>query len=431
MEIKIKELEDCKREFEAILQYDELIPHFEKALKKYRKNVTIPGFRKGKAPINMIKKLYWDSIEYYSLEDIANDIFRDSIIEREIKIVGTGTITDLDYKPKEMYKFKVEYEILPEIILENYKNIKLSKKKFIIDKSIIDEEIDYIKFKNADFELDGYAADDNYMVTVDTQEIDDEGNPIIGKSDKDVRFFIGSPYLSKEYKQGIQGLKENEERIIETKNSENQIVKIKISCKKVEKIIFPELNSDNIKKFTGREDLNTEEELRNFLSDEILKSYSEQEDEKLKNQLINEVIKLNPFPLPERYVEAILKDLYEDYKKQHQGHKHEKEITGEEFKNLNRSNAILSGKWYLIKKKLIEIENISVNDDDIKNYADKIASAYNIPSDKLFELYKNNKEISETILSDKVTDLLLGYAQIEEVEEVKKSILEKAKEKNK
>lgn len=431
MEIKIKELEDCKREFEAILQYDELIPHFEKALKKYRKNVTIPGFRKGKAPINMIKKLYWDSIEYYSLEDIANDIFRDSIIEREIKIVGTGTITDLDYKPKEMYKFKVEYEILPEIILENYKNIKLSRKKFIIDKSIIDEEIDYIKFKNADFELDGYAADDNYMVTVDTQEIDDEGNPIIGKSDKDVRFFIGSPYLSKEYKQGIQGLKENEERIIETKNSENQIVKIKISCKKVEKIIFPELNSDNIKKFTGREDLNTEEELRNFLSEEILKSYSEQEDEKLKNQLINEVIKLNPFPLPERYVETILKDLYEDYKKQHQGHKHEKEITEEEFKNLNRANAILSGKWYLIKKKLIEIENISVNDDDIKNYADKIASAYNIPSDKLFELYKNNKEISETILSDKVTDLLLGYAQIEEVEEVKKSILEKAKEKNK
>ncbi len=58
MDLKLNELENTKKELEAELSYEELTPHFEKAIETYRKKAVIPGFRKGKAPVNMIKKLY-------------------------------------------------------------------------------------------------------------------------------------------------------------------------------------------------------------------------------------------------------------------------------------------------------------------------------------------------------------------------------------
>ncbi|MCX6166244.1 MAG: trigger factor family protein [Ignavibacteriae bacterium] len=85
MEVNIKDLENCKKEFEATLSYEELTPHFEKAITKYRQKVQIPGFRKGKAPINMVKKMYGDSIEYSALEDITEEEFIKYIIENKIK----------------------------------------------------------------------------------------------------------------------------------------------------------------------------------------------------------------------------------------------------------------------------------------------------------------------------------------------------------
>ena len=69
MDINIKDLVNCKKELEAVLTYEELTPHFEKAMIDYRKKVQIPGFRKGKAPIQIVKKMYGDSIEYSALEE--------------------------------------------------------------------------------------------------------------------------------------------------------------------------------------------------------------------------------------------------------------------------------------------------------------------------------------------------------------------------
>ena len=125
MDINIKDLVNCKKELEAVLTYEELTPHFEKAMIDYRKKVQIPGFRKGKAPIQIVKKMYGDSIEYSALEDIANNTFKDYIIENKIQIVGMGSLADMDYKPKEKFTFKVEFETLPEIVLNDYKGFEL------------------------------------------------------------------------------------------------------------------------------------------------------------------------------------------------------------------------------------------------------------------------------------------------------------------
>ncbi|MDQ1265567.1 MAG: Trigger factor [Bacteroidota bacterium] len=427
MDTNIKNLENCKRELEAALEYHELIPHFEKALADYKKNVTIPGFRKGKAPLQMIKKMYGEAIEYRALEDIANNVFRDFIVDNKVPMIGTGSITDLDYKPGEKMIFKVEYEIKPDIQLENYKDIELTKVKYIIDNSLVDDELQYLKFKNAAFELDGQALDTEYMITVDTNDIDESGNVIDGKDETGLKFYLGSPYLAKEYADALTGIKENEEKIIETKDKQGEARKLKLKCVKIEKIIYPEMNEESFKKFTGKDDIKSEDDLMIYLKDEISKAYNDMTEQSIRSKVVQEIVKLNEVSVPDRYVDAILQDYVADYKKQHAGHKHEHEFNEEEFIHQNRADAVFSGKWFLIKEKLIEIEKIEVNDDDIMKFSEESAKNYNIPAEKLFEIYSGNEEIKNTVLNRKVIDFLIENAKITEKEEIKKSIAENAK----
>ncbi len=429
MDINITDQANCKKEFEAVLNYDELLPYFEEALLKYRKKAQIPGFRKGKVPVAMLRKMYWDSIEYSALEDIANDVFKKHISDNNIPIFGMGSLIDLDYKPKEKLTVKVAFEVIPEVELKQIKGIELTKTNYVIDDSLVEEELRYMMLKSASYEIDGQATDDNYMVTLDTEELNAEGKVVEGSAQKDVRLFAGSEYISKDYYEGIKGIKEGEERTIDTLNENKEPVKIKLKCTKVEKVIYPEMNKETFMKMTGREDIENEEQLRTMLKEEISKSYNEHAYNGMKNKVISEVVKLNDFEIPDSYVDEMLNDYFQSYKKDHKGHNHD--INEAEFKNKNRAEVAFTGKWFLIKDKIVSQENISVTDDDIKSFAEEAGKPYGIPGEKMYEFYKDNKEVRHNIIDKKVVDFLIENANVTEVEEVKKSIKLLAEERKK
>jgi trigger factor len=422
METTIKDLENCKKEFEATLSYEELTPHFEKAIIKYRQKVQIPGFRKGRAPLNMVKKLYGDSIEYSSLEEITEELFKNYIEENKIRMIGKGVLKDIDYKPKEKLFVKVEFEVIPEVIVENYKNLDLTRTKYIVDDSLVNEELIYMNLKHARYEIDGQAMDDEYMITFDTQEVDDAGNVIVGKTEKDIKIYLGSKHLEKDYKDGLKGIRENEERIIEITNPSNQEKKkLQVKATKIEKVIQPEMNEETFKKFTNREDVKTEEEMRKVIKEEIQKAYNNVSNQKLKDMALGEVIKSNEILVPDFYVDLILDDYVKEHKQKHGKHDHMKEFNEEEFRQQQRANAIFNTKWFLIKEKIVEMEKIELADEDYKSVVGDSAKRYNIPEDKLIEIYKANEDMKSQILADKVLDFIIKNSNVTEVEEVKKA----------
>jgi len=420
LELKLIDTDKSKRELEAELSYEDLTPHFDKAINSYRKKAMIPGFRKGKAPLNMIKKLYGEGIEYSALEDVANEVFSKYIIDNKIDILTKGAITDMDYKPKQNLKFKVEFEVMPEVNIENYKGIELKKTKYIIDDSLIEDEIRYHKFKNATNEIDGVALDDEYIATVDIQNLDEAGNILIGQSSKDLRVYLGNPEIFPEFKEGFKGIKEGEVRIIDSKNAEGGPKKVQLTCTKVEKIVYPELNEEFFQKITGKEGIKTLDEFKANIKSELEKIYNGISDRKLRADAINEMIRQNDVTAPDVYINSILKSMIEEYK--HQSPKRElpKDFNEEEFKKERRVDAILQAKWYLMREELVKIENIAAEEEDFKKLAEENAAKYNIPVDKLMEASKENEEVKMKIINDKVLDLIIANAKIEEIEELMK-----------
>jgi len=420
LDLKLIDLENSKKELTAELSYEELVPHFDKAIEKYRKKSNIPGFRKGKAPLNMIKKLYGEGIEYSSLEDIANDIFVKYIIENKLDLMSKAAITDMDYKPKEKFTFKVEFEVMPDIKIDSFKGLELKKTRYVIADSRVEDEIQYHRLRNATNEIDGAALDDNYIITVDLQNLDDEGNVIIGQTQKDLRIYLGNDKIFPEFKEGFKGIKEGEVRVIDSKNAEGGDKKVQVTCTKVEKVVLPEMNEEFFKKVTTKEDIKSEEDFRAEIKNEIQKIYNDIADRKLDNDTINEMIKSNDIPAPERYIDVIQNGMIDDYKRQFPKQQLPKDFSVEDFKKEKRVDAILQAKWYLIREKMIEDNKISAEEADYLKIAEENAGRYNIPADKLIEAYKENEDVKMKILNDKVLDLILKNAKIEEVEEIVK-----------
>lgn len=421
MDLKLKDLDNCKKEFDATLTYEDLKPHFEKALLKYKQKVTIPGFRKGKAPMKMIERQYGESVEYSALEDIANEVFMKYILDKKIEILDIGRLKDMDYKPKEVFTFQIEFEVRPEVVVENYKNLELTRTVNEIDDSLVDEEIQNLRMRFAQYEIDGQALDNEYRLTVDMQNLDDGGNIIIGESQKDVPVYLGDKNMFPEFKEGLKNIKEDEKRIIETIGKDDKPKKVQITCKKVEKIVFPELNEEFFKKVTAKDEIKTEEEFRDFVRKDIETAYKNVSEQAFRNDVIHELVKLNDVKVPDLIINNILDNNVQHYKEQFPKNYNFKDFKEDEFRKEKRPEAIVQAKWFLMREKLVEIEKLEVSDDDYKKIAEENSEKYNIPVDKLIETYKKNEELKNQILSNKVMDFLIENAKVTEKKEVRKA----------
>ncbi len=417
MEFKINKIDAVKHEVEFELSYSDLAPYFEKAFIKEQKKAEIPGFRKGKVPVSMVKRMFGDMIEKASLEDVANDIYKNFLDENQVHPLGEAQMVDMDYEPKQIFKFKIKYEVKPEFELADYKGIELNRTVHTITEKTIDEEIKYIQSKHITHE-EAHKADDNeYTITLDVQKLDETGTEVIGQKDKDVRFYLNDPQINKEFKEQLEQITEGEERVlILPALEEGKIEKYKVFCKKVEKVVFPELDEKFFKHVFKDEDIKTIEEFRAMVKKDLEGMFNNISEQELRNNIVGEMIKLNEIPVPDTLVENILNSYVEDLKHQNPKRQLPPDFDEEEYRKTKKVDAILQVKWYLIRDKIIEIEKIEVTDKDLEPIIESDAKKYNLPVDKIKKVYENNPDVKYRVLDDKLMTFLIANSNIKDVE---------------
>jgi trigger factor len=415
MEIKSNSIDKCKQEVEFEVSYEELSPHFEKAYSKYRNKLSVPGFRKGKVPVSMLKKMYKDVIEQGSLEDVSNEVFRDYLKTNDVHILGEGSLVDMDYEPGILFKFKVTYEVKPEIELKQYKGLEINKTVYPVTDHIIDDEIKYLRSKNCSYEEIDKVEDDETVVTLDVQKLDDTDFPIIGESEKGVKFYLNDEHLNKELKEQIKSFAKGDEKILSVTPKEGEKPeKYRANTVKIEKIILPELNKEFFDKFYKNE-VKNEEEFREHVKKDMVKIYDDMSNQELRNNIVNELIKLNDVPVPDVLVENILDSYIKDIKSQNPKRELPADFNEEEYKKTRRVDAILQVKWLLIREKILDLEKIEVSEADLQPVIEADAKKYNLPVDKIKSIYEKNEDVKFRILDNKLLDFLIQNSMIKEV----------------
>ena len=434
MEYNVVELNSSEKEVEIKLQYEEIKKDIDGEVRKQAKSIQMPGFRKGKVPLTMIKKMYGDALEYEASEKVANSFFWKIAQENELKPIGQPSMTDLKFEPEKNLTFKVKYETIPTLNVTGYKDISFDLPDFIVTDAEIDKEIAYILNSNRVLEDAEIIDSDKYVIDAEINLIEKDGEPVSETKPEKMQIDLTADGIAKEIIENANGKKVGESFNFSYKDEHNhqhedgteevhkQEFKYNVNVLGIKKVVTPELSEELIKKVTN-DKVSTEAELREEIKKDIQNYYDHQTEELTRSKLISEIIKSNEFTPPQTLVNNILEEYVKS--EEEQAKKSNSPFKKEEAKTRLLKSAETEVKWYLIKSEIQKSENIAVTDDDLKELAEKDSVKTGIPVEKLLNYYKTSNQ-TEKIIDQKLFEFLKTNNTINKVHPDKLKVKQEA-----
>ncbi len=423
MEYNIVELNSSEMEVEIKLKYEEVKKDIIDEVKKQAKSIQVPGFRKGKTPLSMLKKLYGDALEYEASEKVANTFFWKVVQENQLKPVGQPSMTDLKFEPEKDLTFKVKYEIIPILNVSGYKNLVFDIPEYAVTDDEVNKEIEYILKSNKTTE-DAEIIDSNqYVIDAEINLIEKDGQTIPDPKPEKMQIDLSADGVSKEIVDNATNKKvgesfnfsykdEHKHKLEDgTDETHKEEYKYQVNILGIKKNILPDLNEELIKKVT-KDKVATELELREEIKKDIQSYYDQRIEELTKGRLIGEILKINDFTPPKSLVNNILEEYLKS--EEEQAKKSKYQFNREEAKTRLLKSAEHEVKWYLIKNEILKLENITITDDDLKELAEKESQKTGLPVEKLLNYYKTSNQ-SEKTLDQKLFEFLKSNNTINKV----------------
>lgn len=423
MEYNVVEINSSEKEVEIKLQYEEIKKDIDDEVRKQVKSIQVPGFRKGKVPLPMIKKMYGDALEYEASEKIANSFFWKIADEKQLKPIGQPSLTDLKFEPEKDLTFKVKYETIPTLNVTGYKNLSFDIPEYIVSDEEIEKEISYILDSNKTLADADVVEGKQYVIDSEIILTEKDGEAISDSKPEKMQIDLSAPGIAQEFIDNANGKKvgesfsftfkdEHKHKLEDgTEEIHNQSYAYLVNILGIKKVVLPELNEELIKKVTN-DKATTEDGLRDVIKNDIQNYYNQQVEEITRVKLVSEIIKNNDFNPPQTLVKNILDEYVKNDEEQAKKSKYP--FNKEESKTRLLKSAETEVKWYLIKNEIQKLENISITDDDIKELAEKDSEKTGIAVDKLINFYKSSNQTEKT-LDNKLFEFLKSNNTINKV----------------
>ncbi|MCD6374086.1 MAG: trigger factor [Caldisericaceae bacterium] len=413
---EIKKLSSSKRELKVTLPKGKVDEIREDQAKKIRKEAQVPGFRKGKAPLGMVKKRYASLIEAYSLEKAVEKSLELASEQENLEILGTPEAKEVNFDDDGNLVSQIEFETYPEIELKKYKGIELIRDKYVITDQLVENNIQQLLKERAEISSsDGPVAEGN-LVKVDMQELDESGVPVVGRKYEDVEFKVGEGRFDKEIELQLVGAKKGETKRVEKVYPEDFPQKefagkkelYDITVKEISIETLPELNDEFVQEL-GDESLKTVEDLKKRIRENLERRYEDESEARLEDDLIQTLLSENEFDVPKAMVDNYLNSLVRNAKIQFP------DAREEDLRKAYQANAETMVKWYYFMEKVAEAENIEVTDEEI----DKLLEETVVKEEDRKKIKENPNQmlrIKDDLFYEKVKNFLLEQAEIKENE---------------
>ena len=420
MDIKLKEINSYEKEIMVNLLWDEIEQDFEKAIKKFSKRIKLPGFRPGKIPRKVLMNQFQSAIEADFIENSLNNYYLQALKEKEIVPVNMGSVSDVDFDHGGHFKFKVTFEVEPQIKLPRMKRnlLKVEKTIYVCDDEDINLAIEEVRNGHAQVKTIEDGAQSGDFVVCDLQEIDTSGVPIIGKKLETRYVKVGQPPFDNENEKKLLGVKPKDSvKVMVPIDENNNLGNFELLVKNVERQILPELNDDFVKLVDPKsKDML---EYRDKVKENLDKAYDSRSEEALNQSLSDAMIdKINP-EFPPSMAESYLGHIIEDISKNN------KEMDKEKAKEIYKPMAERNLKWYLIRNAIIESQFFEISKDDISQEIEdrkEINQDHAKDIDNYFKKPSNRSRLSDDLMEKKILAYLKEFAKIKEVKVATKDL---------
>lgn len=383
------------------------------ALLRVQSIVTLPGFRTGKAPLNLVKQKYSSMIRDEVIDLAAKYAVDETIKGENIFPIVTPVISDINYEPSKKLSFKLRFECNPVFEPQKYENIKVTKRIHEITDEDVNKQLELIREYNSYLRAvpENAVIEKNHYVIVD-YDVYENGVKMEKLSAKGEMIDMSSPQNIAGMTGAILGAKRGEEKEFET-DVDGKKLKFKVKIVDIKEKVVPELDENFIK----QSGLNSLDELKA----QIRKILEAQEMEKAEKDVIRQIedalIRENKFPLPPAVVAQETRELFEIYKKQ-ANVENPDSLNIEDYisvlKPIAERNLAITYLLHNIAKK----ENIKATEEDFQKEMDKVISSLKTEEEikKVKDIFEARKDyIMASIVENKTFEFIKSKAEIKEI----------------
>lgn len=405
MKINLKRLKDCKVQMSIEVEAERAEGRYLEVLRGFQRAARLPGFREGKAPVELIEQRFASDAREEMLKTLIPEAYHQSIQDQKVSPVSLPRISDIKYERGKKLQFSAEFDEAPKISLKGYKNLPLKREKAEVTPDELEKEMRALlesratfepvletrpvragDFVTADIELwrdNAYAPGRNgVLLFVEKSGEDDFFDKVVGANVDDVREIVrqGKPYT-------------------------------RVKVRGIQKKNVPELTEDLAKSF-GKD---TPEALRDAVRKELSQHKQAQVLEKMKQELFQKLLKANTFPLPdsvvERQKERLLEQAHRQFAQMGAGEGEWKA----ELENLRadmETKAKDQVRLYFILQKVAEQEQVEIDEVELGARLKGLAEQSGRPIEEVRRVFED--DLRDSLREKKTVDFLIANAKFEE-----------------
>ena len=446
MECKVEKTQNAN---EVKLEIKIEAEKFENAIKKvYFQNAkyfNIPGFRKGKAPQNIVERYYGKEIFYEdAFNDLVPDEYEKALEENKIEAVSRPKIDIVTMKKGKDLEFIAIVETKPEVKIDKYKGIEIEKIEYTVKDKDVKDELSKMQEQNSRLvSVEDRSVEDKDIATIDFEGFVD-GVAFDGGKGENYDLEIGSGSFIPGFEEQVIGIKIGEEKEINVKFPEEYYSKdlagkdatFKVKVNGIKKKEVPELDDEFAKDVS---EFDTLKELKASIKERLEKENKEKEKYEKEDAVIKAICEKMEVEIPNGMVEIEVENMVKDMEQRisYQGLRLEQYLqfvgkTEAEFKEEYKPQAIQAIKSRLALEEIIKQEKIEATEEEISEKLEEMAKNYGKTAEDLEKNENVKKYIKDGIESQKAIDMLVENAKVKTAKkEAKKEVKKETKKETK